>query len=171
MDERLLGAEPENIRNLPRRIWVESKKIWRIAFPAMLARVTQFGMFVVTQAFIGHLGEVDLAAYALIQILTVRFVNGILVSIFIILFSSSSCVWYLGFKSYLLKWYYMINYSILSKYSDGVLLFSYSFLSLHHECYTFIILRQFTISEILILFSTLFKKLRCCSNLNYITKI
>ncbi|XP_023904317.1 protein DETOXIFICATION 24 [Quercus suber] len=78
MDERLLGAEPENISNLPRRIWVESKKIWRIAFPAMLARVTQFGMFVVTQAFIGHLGEVDLAAYALIQILTVRFVNGIL---------------------------------------------------------------------------------------------
>ncbi|KAB1223103.1 Protein TRANSPARENT TESTA 12 [Morella rubra] len=44
----------------------------------MLARVTQFGMFVVTQAFIGHLGEVDLAAYALIQIITVRFANGIL---------------------------------------------------------------------------------------------
>ena len=47
MDERLLGAEPENIRNLPRRIWVESKKIWRVAFPAMLARVTQFGMFLI----------------------------------------------------------------------------------------------------------------------------
>ena len=86
MDERLLGAEPENISNLPRRIWAESKKIWRVAFPAMLARVTQFGMFVVTQAFIGHLGGVDLAAYALIQILTVRFVNGILVSIFVIRF-------------------------------------------------------------------------------------
>ena len=92
MDERLLGAEPENISNLPRRIWAESKKIWRVAFPAMLARVTQFGMFVVTQAFIGHLGGVDLAAYALIQILTVRFVNGILVSIFVILFFFFFCL-------------------------------------------------------------------------------
>ncbi len=86
MDERLLGPQPENIITLPRRIWVESKKIWKIAFPAMLARVSQFGMFVVTQAFIGHLGEEDLAAYALIQIITVRFVNGILVSVFIIPF-------------------------------------------------------------------------------------
>ena len=67
---------------------MESKKIWKIAFPAMLARVSQFGMFVVTQAFIGHLGEEDLAAYALIQIITVRFVNGILVSVFIIPFFS-----------------------------------------------------------------------------------
>jgi MATE family multidrug resistance protein len=57
----------------------------KVAFPAMVARVTQFGMFVVTQAFIGHIGEVELAAYALIQIITVRFVNGIIVRIFILL--------------------------------------------------------------------------------------
>lgn len=84
MDERLVeSSEPNDIRNLLRKIWVETKKTWRVAFPAMLARVTQFGMFVVTQAFIGHLGEVDLAAYALIQIITVRFANGILVRIVI----------------------------------------------------------------------------------------
>ena len=79
MDERLLGSDPKC--SLSRRIWVETKKISNIAFPTMVARVTQFGMYVVTQAFIGHLGELDLAAYALIQIITVRFVNGIVVRI------------------------------------------------------------------------------------------
>ncbi|KAL5834879.1 hypothetical protein ACOSQ4_014376 [Xanthoceras sorbifolium] len=64
--------------DLKARICEESKKIWRVAFPAILARVTQFGMLVVTQAFIGHMGEVKLAAYALTQILTLTFVNGIL---------------------------------------------------------------------------------------------
>ncbi|KAK3198258.1 hypothetical protein Dsin_021673 [Dipteronia sinensis] len=44
----------------------------------MLARVTQFGMPVVTHAFIGHIGEIKLAGYALTQILTLTFVNGIL---------------------------------------------------------------------------------------------
>jgi len=86
MDERLLGSEPNHISSLSRRIWVEMIKTSKIAFPSMIARVTQFGMFVVTQAFIGHLGELDLAAYALIQIITVRFVNGIIVRIFIFLF-------------------------------------------------------------------------------------
>ena len=85
MDERLLGSDPKHNSNLSRRIWVETKKMSKIAFPSMVARVTQFGMFVVTQAFIGHLGALDLAAYALIQIISVRFVNGILVKKFIIL--------------------------------------------------------------------------------------
>ncbi|KAG6642772.1 hypothetical protein CIPAW_09G164400 [Carya illinoinensis] len=79
MDERLLRSEvPKETSNLPKRIWVESRKIWKVAFPSMISRVTQFGVFVVTQAFIGHIGEVDLAAYALVQIIAVRFVNGIL---------------------------------------------------------------------------------------------
>ncbi|XVF30685.1 hypothetical protein REPUB_Repub16aG0079500 [Reevesia pubescens] len=77
MDERLL-SEPKENSNLRRRVWEESKKLWRVGFPSMLARVTAFGMFVVTQAFIGHIGELQLAAYALIQVITVRFANGIL---------------------------------------------------------------------------------------------
>jgi hypothetical protein len=65
-----------------------NKKIYisNIAFPTVVARVTQFGMYVVTQAFIGHLGELNLAAYAHIQIITVRFVSGIVVRFFIFLF-------------------------------------------------------------------------------------
>ncbi|WCJ27661.1 MATE efflux family protein [Euphorbia peplus] len=84
MEDRLLGEEERGstrseVRSVKERIWEENKKIWRVGFPAMLARVTQFGTLVVTQAFIGNLGENQLAAYALIQIIAVRFVNGILV--------------------------------------------------------------------------------------------
>ncbi|XP_021282156.1 protein DETOXIFICATION 24-like [Herrania umbratica] len=78
MDERLLGSEKDNSGELKGRVWSESRKLWRIAFPAMLTKLTSFGMFVVTQAFIGHLSNVELAAYSLIQIITVRFAYGIL---------------------------------------------------------------------------------------------
>ncbi|EEF31430.1 multidrug resistance pump, putative [Ricinus communis] len=77
--ERLLEPEERDVsHDLKWRIWEENKKIWRVGFPATLARTTQYGMFVVTQAFIGHIGELDLAGYALIQIIAVRFANGIL---------------------------------------------------------------------------------------------
>ncbi|KAM3738547.1 hypothetical protein ACB098_09G138300 [Castanea mollissima] len=78
VEERLLGSEAEVPTGLKRRIWVESKLIWRIALPSMLSRVTAFGMIVVTQVFIGHVSELDLAAYALVQSVLLRFVNGIL---------------------------------------------------------------------------------------------
>ncbi|KAE9465759.1 hypothetical protein C3L33_02318, partial [Rhododendron williamsianum] len=78
VEERLLGSEEEGRSDLKWRIWVESKKIWRVAAPGILARVSSFGLMVVTQSFIGHISELDLAAYALVQSLTVRFVNGIL---------------------------------------------------------------------------------------------
>lgn len=79
-EERLLGPETQEQNDLKTRIWVESKLIWRIAFPSILSRVTSFGMIVVTQVFLGHVDELDLAAYALVQSILVRFVNGILVS-------------------------------------------------------------------------------------------
>ncbi|GAV57472.1 MatE domain-containing protein [Cephalotus follicularis] len=78
MDERLLGWEPTDTRSLKERVCEEQKKIWRVGFPAMLASVTNFGTFVVTQAFIGHIGAVELAGYALIQVIAVRFANGLL---------------------------------------------------------------------------------------------
>ncbi|XP_010055152.2 protein DETOXIFICATION 20 [Eucalyptus grandis] len=78
MEERLLGTEAKDMSSLAGKVWAESKKAWRVTFPAMLARVTNFGVFVVTQAFIGHISKTELAAYALIQIIGVRFANGIL---------------------------------------------------------------------------------------------
>ncbi|KAH6820846.1 MATE efflux family protein [Perilla frutescens var. hirtella] len=69
-------AEAEDLKG---RIREESKKIWRIAMPSVIARVSSFGTIVVTQSFIGHISAVDLAGYALVQTLSVRFVNGILI--------------------------------------------------------------------------------------------
>ncbi|WCJ27663.1 MATE efflux family protein [Euphorbia peplus] len=75
MEDRLLGNSRTELK-LKERIWEENKKIWKVGLPAMLARVTQYGMVVVTQAFIGNLGENQLAAYALIQIISIRFAIG-----------------------------------------------------------------------------------------------
>ncbi|XP_041999965.1 protein DETOXIFICATION 25-like, partial [Salvia splendens] len=79
LQARLLspGNEPEV--DLKEKVYVESKKIWRVAFPSVISRVSSFGTIVVTQSFIGHISSVDLAGYALVQTLLVRFVNGILI--------------------------------------------------------------------------------------------
>ncbi|KAL4561429.1 hypothetical protein LXL04_033595 [Taraxacum kok-saghyz] len=71
--------EEETEGDLKQRVWTESKKIWRVALPGVISRVCAFGTIVVTQSFIGHISDMDLAAYALVQTLSVRFVNGILI--------------------------------------------------------------------------------------------
>ncbi|XP_044497865.1 protein DETOXIFICATION 24-like [Mangifera indica] len=78
VEERLLALEENNSSGLKSRIWRESKLVWRTAFPTILARVTGYGLIVVTQSFLGHVNDVDLAAYALVQSIFLRFVNGIL---------------------------------------------------------------------------------------------
>ncbi|KAK6159017.1 hypothetical protein DH2020_006331 [Rehmannia glutinosa] len=79
MQERLLISGAESEGNLKGRVCEESKKIWRVALPSVISRVTSFGAVIVTQSFIGHISSVDLAGYALVQTLGVRFVNGILI--------------------------------------------------------------------------------------------
>ena len=63
------------------RIWAESKKMWVVAGPAIFTRFSTFGVSVITQAFIGHVGSTELAAYALVFTVFVRFANGVLVCI------------------------------------------------------------------------------------------
>lgn len=58
--EELGGYEEDGV--LFRRVWIESKKLWNILGPAILSRVTTYSMFVITQAFAGHLGDLELAA-------------------------------------------------------------------------------------------------------------
>ncbi|KAL0404706.1 UNVERIFIED_CONTAM: protein DETOXIFICATION 24 [Sesamum radiatum] len=77
MQESLLSTAAEENSDLKGRIWEESKKIWRVALPSIISWVTSFGTIVVTQLFIGHISSVDLAGYALVQTITVRFVDGI----------------------------------------------------------------------------------------------
>ena len=57
----------------------ESKVMWIVAAPAIFTRFTTFGLSVISQAFIGHIGSKELAAYALVFTVIIRFANGILV--------------------------------------------------------------------------------------------
>ncbi|KAL3632645.1 hypothetical protein CASFOL_025629 [Castilleja foliolosa] len=80
LNETLLNTKAEQENNhLKNRICQESKKIWRVAFPSISSRITSFGTVIVTQSFIGHISSVDLAGYALVQTLSVRLVNGIVI--------------------------------------------------------------------------------------------
>ncbi|VFQ92189.1 unnamed protein product [Cuscuta campestris] len=80
ISEKLLNSQlVKKSEDLKGKVYDESKKIWRVAFPGILSRVASFGSIVVTQSFIGHIGELDLAGYALVQTLLVRFVNGVLI--------------------------------------------------------------------------------------------
>ncbi|XP_073030803.1 protein DETOXIFICATION 24-like [Primulina eburnea] len=80
MHEKLLvSSEGKEVVDFKTKVCDESQKIWRVALPGMLARVASFGTIIVTQSFIGHQSSIALAGYALVQTLTVRFVNGILI--------------------------------------------------------------------------------------------
>lgn len=71
--------EEDGDDHLPSRVWVESKKLWHIVGPAIFSRVASFSMNVITQAFAGHLGEVQLAAISIGNTVIVGFNFGLLV--------------------------------------------------------------------------------------------
>ncbi|KAK9290341.1 hypothetical protein L1049_008508 [Liquidambar formosana] len=70
------GAEEED--KLAKRLWVESKKLWVVAAPAIFSRISSFGIFVISQAFIGHIGTTEMAALSIVFHVLVRFSIGIL---------------------------------------------------------------------------------------------
>ncbi|XP_035546503.1 protein DETOXIFICATION 27-like [Juglans regia] len=47
------------------RFWIESKKLWYIVGPAIFSRVVSFSLNVISIAFGGHLGNVELAALSI----------------------------------------------------------------------------------------------------------
>ncbi|RLM87786.1 hypothetical protein C2845_PM04G18620 [Panicum miliaceum] len=53
------------IPGLAKDVWVESKKLWVVAGPAAFTRLTFYGMTVVSQAFAGHIGDLELAAFSI----------------------------------------------------------------------------------------------------------
>ncbi|XP_068660644.1 protein DETOXIFICATION 21-like [Aristolochia californica] len=79
---KLLQAGPkeeaEGKESLKQRLWTETKKLWIVAGPAIFTRFSTFGISVISQAFIGHIGSTELAAYALVSTVLFRFCNGIL---------------------------------------------------------------------------------------------
>lgn len=91
--------EEEEESSLSKRAWRESKKMWKVAGPAIFTRFSTFGITVVSQAFIGHIGSIELAAYALVMTVLVRFANGVLVSpLLLILTFHFMCLSYNGFE-------------------------------------------------------------------------
>ncbi|KAI3451200.1 hypothetical protein Pfo_007865 [Paulownia fortunei] len=52
-------------RSLVQNIWIESKKLWRIVGPAAFTRIASYSLFIITQAFAGHLGDLELAAMSI----------------------------------------------------------------------------------------------------------
>jgi MATE family multidrug resistance protein len=65
---------------LVRRVWIESKKLWQIAAPAIFNRVGNYSMLVITQVFAGHLGDMELAATSIAMNVILGLDLGIMVS-------------------------------------------------------------------------------------------
>lgn len=77
------GVSPEerNDQSLSRRLWAETKKLWQIVGPAIFCRLASYTMNIVSQAFSGHLGAVELAAFSIANTVIVGFNFGLLVTI------------------------------------------------------------------------------------------
>ncbi|KAK8610044.1 hypothetical protein V6N13_026588 [Hibiscus sabdariffa] len=60
------------------KIWTKSKKMWVVAAPATFIRFSTFGVTVISQAFVGHIGPTGLAAYLLCFTVLMRFGIGVL---------------------------------------------------------------------------------------------
>ncbi|KAJ0978064.1 hypothetical protein J5N97_013538 [Dioscorea zingiberensis] len=73
----LNGPKEERKVGIWSRLKDENKKLWVVAGPAILARFSIFGIIVVTQAFIGHIGSTELAAFALTTTVLLRLAMGI----------------------------------------------------------------------------------------------
>ncbi|KAL3733212.1 hypothetical protein ACJRO7_022697 [Eucalyptus globulus] len=69
------GGKDEPLKD---RIWSETKKIWIVAAPATFTRFSTFGISIISQAFIGHIGSIELAAYSLVFTVLLRFAIGVL---------------------------------------------------------------------------------------------
>ncbi|KAI3900340.1 hypothetical protein MKW92_006935 [Papaver armeniacum] len=98
-----LNHDHNEIQNdLPTRVWVESKKLWYIAGPSIFSGIASFFMIIVTQAFAGHLGNLELAAIALSFTIVIGFSFGVLLGM-------SSALETLCGQAYGAKQYHMIG--------------------------------------------------------------
>ncbi|KAJ8548123.1 hypothetical protein K7X08_021359 [Anisodus acutangulus] len=68
----------EKEERLGDKILNENKKLWVVAAPAIFTRFSTFGVNVISLAFIGHIGATELAAYALVSTVLLRFCIGII---------------------------------------------------------------------------------------------
>ncbi|KAI4307443.1 hypothetical protein L6164_030632 [Bauhinia variegata] len=83
LNQSLLPKQEENDQtrekgDFSNKLWIETKKLWFIVGPSIFSRVAAFTMNVVTQAFAGHLGDVQLASISIANTVIVGFNFGLL---------------------------------------------------------------------------------------------
>ncbi|XP_021740293.1 protein DETOXIFICATION 27-like [Chenopodium quinoa] len=72
------NVDQQGCLKLGERVWEESKKLWHVAGPSIVSRIASFSMNVVTTAFAGHLGDVELASLSIANTVIVGFNFGLL---------------------------------------------------------------------------------------------
>ncbi|KDO60637.1 hypothetical protein CISIN_1g046971mg [Citrus sinensis] len=76
-------SQDDSDQSLTRKFWTESKKLWHIVGPTIFNRVASYSLFVITQAFAGHLGDLELAAISIANNVVVALNYGLLVILFL----------------------------------------------------------------------------------------
>ncbi|XP_060168352.1 protein DETOXIFICATION 33-like isoform X2 [Lycium barbarum] len=70
-----------NRKLIANKWWEEFKKVWHIAGPAIITSVSVFSLDFITAAFVGQLGDVELAAVSEVQNVLLGFIFGILLGL------------------------------------------------------------------------------------------
>ncbi|KAH7850025.1 hypothetical protein Vadar_026655 [Vaccinium darrowii] len=65
--------------DLKTKVWVETKKLWLIVGPSIFGRLAAYSMNIITLAFAGHLGGLELASLSIANNVIVGFNFGLLV--------------------------------------------------------------------------------------------
>ncbi|KAK3023244.1 hypothetical protein RJ639_044410 [Escallonia herrerae] len=86
--------------DLKTRVWIESRKLWHIVGPSIFSRVASGSMNIVTQAFAGQLGDVELASISIANTVILGFNFGLLLGMASAL--ETLCGQAFGAKSFLL---------------------------------------------------------------------
>ncbi|XP_010444534.1 PREDICTED: protein DETOXIFICATION 27-like [Camelina sativa] len=118
-------AEEDDGGELKTRVWVETTKLWQIVGPAIFSRITTYSMLVITQAFAGHLGDLELAAISIVNNVIVGFNFGLLLGMASAL--ETLCGQAFGAKKYYMLGIYMQRSWIVLFFCCVLLLPTYIF--------------------------------------------
>ncbi|XP_016684108.2 protein DETOXIFICATION 27-like [Gossypium hirsutum] len=76
--KKIYGEMKMGKKDLSTRLWIETKKLWVIVGPSIISPVASYSMNIITQAFAGHLGDVQLAAISIANTAIVGFNFGLI---------------------------------------------------------------------------------------------
>ncbi|MFQ6640386.1 hypothetical protein Gotur_014332 [Gossypium turneri] len=76
--KKIYGEMKMAKKDLSTRLWIKTKKLWVIVGPSIIIPVASYSMNIITQAFAGHLGDVQLAAISIANTAIVGFNFGLI---------------------------------------------------------------------------------------------